>query len=139
MMSVRHYVPSLNHCGHFDRHSSIIHSYQVEFFTANHNGRTEFVQIIVIWRSGSVCPHCGSMDSISAMADQSARAAATFCGDGRTQFTAKVATDFESNYIPLFKWFRAVRLLASNAAISGNFLTTPAVSRGRISVRSSAG
>jgi transposase-like protein len=79
-----------------------------------------------VWPEGPICPHCGCMGRIYAVAANGAskvRIGLKKCGDCRKQFTVKVGTVFESSHVPLRLWLQAVALLtASKKGISSNQL-----------------
>lgn len=68
----------------------------------------------IIWPTGPVCPHCGSVDKIYSLTGRTTRSGLRKCGNCRKQFTVKVGTVFESSHVPLHKWFQAVYLMASS-------------------------
>ncbi|MDX9860540.1 MAG: IS1595 family transposase [Rhodospirillales bacterium] len=68
----------------------------------------------IIWPTGPVCPHCGSVEKIYSLTGKTTRPGLRKCGNCRKQFTVKVGTVFESSHIPLYKWFQAVYLMASS-------------------------
>jgi transposase-like protein len=69
------------------------------------------------WPNGPVCPHCGEMKRIYAIAANPAkkvRAGLKKCGKCRKQFTVTVGTIFEDSHVPLNMWLIAVYLLCSS-------------------------
>jgi hypothetical protein len=79
----------------------------------------------IIWPQGPVCPHCGCMDRISALApfhgskskknpEGALRLGVKFCGDCRKQFTVRVGTIFEESKLPMVKWLQAIFLMCSS-------------------------
>jgi hypothetical protein len=78
-----------------------------------------------LWPQGPVCPHCGGVDRISALAsvrgtkskknpDGALRCGLKFCGQCRKQFTVRVGTIFEDSHLPMTKWLQAIFLMCSS-------------------------
>ncbi len=70
-----------------------------------------------IWPEGSVCPHCGGVERISAIKpnpDKKVRMGLKFCGQCRRQFTVRVGTIFEDSHLPMTKWLQAIYLICSS-------------------------
>ena len=82
----------------------------------------------IVWKNGPVCPHCGCMGRINALAgvkDKKGRERLGLkkCYDCRKQFTVRVGTVFERSHVPLHIWFQAAYLLCSSKkGISSNQL-----------------
>ncbi len=73
----------------------------------------------VLWGTDPVCPHCGTIGRVYALAgvkDKKGRVRPGLkkCGACRKQFTVRVGTVFESAHIPLHKCLQAVFLLTSS-------------------------
>lgn len=68
----------------------------------------------VLWPTGPICPHCGSVERISAMCGKATRIGLKKCYACRQQFTVKVGTVYESSHVPLHKWLQATFLMASS-------------------------
>ncbi|MGA3005977.1 MAG: IS1595 family transposase, partial [Acetobacteraceae bacterium] len=76
-----------------------------------------------VWPNGPVCPHCGAMGRIKALAGKTTRVGLRKCYDCMKPFTVKVGTVFESSHVPLHVWLQAVHLLCSSKkGISSNQL-----------------
>jgi transposase-like protein len=74
----------------------------------------------VLWPSGPVCPHCGSVSGKHYDLAKT-RLGLRKCSDCRKQFTVKVGTVFESAHIPLHKALQAVYLMcASKKGVSAH-------------------
>src|ERR1700674_1662975 len=75
-----------------------------------------------VWRTGPVCPHCGSTDeAVTKLAGQKHRPGVYQCNGCREQFTVTVKTVFERSKIPLSKWLAALFLLtASKKGVSAH-------------------
>ena len=84
----------------------------------------EYVEA-ALWPQGPVCPHCGCMGRISALApvhgskskknpEGALRMGLKFCGDCRKQFTVRVGTIFEESKLPMTKWLQAIFLMVSS-------------------------
>lgn len=70
-----------------------------------------------LWPEGTICPHCGGMDRISAIKpnpEKRVRIGLKKCGDCKKQFTVKVGTVFEQSHIPLNVWLQAIALICSS-------------------------
>ena len=70
-----------------------------------------------LWPSGPVCPHCGGVERISAIApnkEKRIRTGLKFCGQCRKQFTVRVGTIFEESKLPMTKWLQAIFLMVSS-------------------------
>jgi transposase-like protein len=80
----------------------------------------------VLWPEGPVCPHCGCMGKVKAIApnpEKRVRYGLKRCGDCKKQFTVKVGTVFEDSKVPLHLWLQAVVLMtASKKGISAHQL-----------------
>lgn len=75
------------------------------------------------WPNGPVCPHCGSVDSATALKGQSTRPGVYKCRECKKPFTATIGTLYERSHIPLHKWLLATHLLcASKKGISAHQL-----------------
>jgi len=71
----------------------------------------------VIWPQGPVCPHCGCMGRISAIApnpEKRVRFGLKRCGDCKKQFTVRMGTIFEESKLPLHIWLQAMHLMCSS-------------------------
>ncbi len=80
-----------------------------------HNEAEAYVYLeSVLWPNGPVCPHCGSVERISAMGGKATRIGLKKCYACRQQFTVKVGTVYESSHVPLHKWLQATFLMASS-------------------------
>src|ERR1700722_11806008 len=84
----------------------------------------EYVEA-ALWPQGPVCPHCGCMGRVSALApvrghvskkspEGAIRLGVKFCGDCRKQFTVRVGTIFEESKLPMTKWLQAIFLMVSS-------------------------
>jgi transposase-like protein len=73
-----------------------------------------------VWRTGPVCPHCGSAgDDVTKLEGKAHRPGVYQCNGCREQFTVTVKTVLERSKIPLTKWLAALFLLtASKKGIS---------------------
>jgi transposase-like protein len=69
-----------------------------------------------IWANGRMCPHCGSVDSSTALEGSAHRPGVYQCNEKecRKQFTVTVGTLFERSKIPLDKWLMATYLLCAS-------------------------
>ena len=76
-----------------------------------------------VWPDGPICPHCGSVDSATALQGKSTRIGVYKCRACRKPFTVKVGTIFEASHVPMHIWLQAIGLLtASKKGISSNQL-----------------
>ena len=76
-----------------------------------------------VWPDGPVCPHCGSVNSATALNGKSTRIGVYKCRPCRKPFTVKVGTIFEASHVPMKVWLQAIALLAaSKKGISSNQL-----------------
>ncbi|HZO53951.1 MAG TPA: IS1595 family transposase [Bryobacteraceae bacterium] len=66
------------------------------------------------WPDGPVCPHCGQLDSVSALGGKSMGPGWFHCSDCREKFTVRVGTLYERSHIPLHKWLLATHLIVSS-------------------------
>ena len=66
-----------------------------------------------VWPDGPVCPKCGSA-RVGKIAGASTRFGTYKCYRCRKPFTVKIGTLFESSYVPMHKWLRAIYLLSSS-------------------------
>lgn len=66
------------------------------------------------WPDGSVCPHCGQMDTVKPLGGKSMGPGWYFCNDCREKFTVRVGTLYERSHIPLHKWLFATHLIVSS-------------------------
>jgi transposase-like protein len=66
------------------------------------------------WPNGPVCPHCGVVDSATALQGKAHRPGLYKCKECRQQFSVTVGTVFERSKIPLNKWILAAQLMASS-------------------------
>jgi transposase-like protein len=87
----------------------------------NENKAREWLEARV-WRTGPVCPHCGSTgDDVTKLEGKAHRAGVYQCNGCREQFTVTVKSVFERSKIPLTKWLAALFLLtASKKGISAH-------------------
>lgn len=78
-----------------------------------------------LWPNGPVCPHCGGVERIAALApsrgskskknpEGALRCGLKFCGQCRKQFTVRVGTIFEDSHLPMTKWLQAIHLMVSS-------------------------
>ena len=68
----------------------------------------------VRWPKGPVCPHCGSVENITALSGKSHRPGLYQCNGCREHFTVTVGTLYERSHIPLHKWLFATHLMSSS-------------------------
>ncbi len=68
------------------------------------------------WPNGSVCRHCGNVDStrITTLTGKSTRAGVRWCNECNAPFTVTVGTVMEDSKIPLNKWVLAFHLMSSS-------------------------
>ena len=66
------------------------------------------------WPDGTICPHCGVVDTAHRIKGKSARPGLWFCADCRKQFTVTVGTLFERSKVPLHKWLLANHLICAS-------------------------
>jgi transposase-like protein len=66
------------------------------------------------WPNGPVCPHCGSVEGITALAGKSHRPGLFQCNGCREHFTVTVGSVMEASHLPLHKWVLAFHLMASS-------------------------
>jgi transposase-like protein len=88
----------------------------------------------IVWKNGTVCPHCGGMGRIYALKgvrskpskknpEGIVRHGLKKCGDCRKQFTVRKGTVFEDSKVPLHLWFQAAYLMCSSKkGVSSNQL-----------------
>jgi transposase-like protein len=77
----------------------------------------------VRWPRGPICPHCGSVENMTALKGKSHRAGLYQCNSCREPFTVTVGTLYERSHIPLNKWLLATHLMsASKKGISAHQL-----------------
>ena len=77
----------------------------------------------VRWPRGPICPHCGSVENMTALKGKSHRAGLYQCHSCREPFTVTVGTLYERSHIPLNKWLLATHLMsASKKGISAHQL-----------------
>lgn len=78
-----------------------------------------------LWPEGPTCPHCGSVERISALKGVRSKPSKAHpegvvrhglkkCYSCRGQFTVRVGTIFEESHLPLAKWLQAIFLLSSS-------------------------
>jgi len=83
-----------------------------------HNEAAAFAYVeAALWPQGPVCPHCGGVERISAIApnkEKRIRIGLKFCGQCRKQFTVRVGTIFEESKLPMTKWLQAIFLMVSS-------------------------
>ena len=89
----------------------------------------------IVWPQGAVCPFCGNMGRIYALAgvrtkpsqknpEGIVRHGLRKCGECRKQFTVRKGTVFEDSPVPLHIWFQAAYLMCSSKkGISSNQLS----------------
>lgn len=71
----------------------------------------------IIWPTGSVCPHCGGFDRITAIKpnpEKRVRYGLKKCGQCKGQFTVRMGTIFEESKLPMTKWLQAIFLMSSS-------------------------
>jgi len=68
----------------------------------------------VRWPRGPICPHCGSVEKITALKGNSHRAGLYQCNACREPFTVTVGTLYERSHIPLHKWLLATHLMSAS-------------------------
>lgn len=68
----------------------------------------------VIWPSGRVCPHCGSLEAWQ-IKGKSARPGLYECGGCAGQFTVTTKTPMHSTKLPLQTWLMAMYLIISSS------------------------
>jgi transposase-like protein len=70
----------------------------------------------MLWPTGPVCPHCGSVNNATALTGKSTRPGVYKCKEKacRKPFSVTVGTVFEHSKIPLSKWLLATSLLTSS-------------------------
>lgn len=80
----------------------------------------------IIWPTGPVCPHCGGVERITAIAPNPAkrvRYGLKKCGQCKGQFTVRMGTIFEESKLPMTKWLQAIFLMtASKKGVSSHQL-----------------
>jgi transposase-like protein len=77
----------------------------------------------VRWPKGPICPHCGSVENMTALKGKSHRPGLYQCNSCREPFTVTVGTVYERSHIPLHKWLLATHLMsASKKGISAHQL-----------------
>lgn len=81
-------------------------------FTSEDAARAHFEALR--WPNGPVCPHCGSVDSATALQGQSTRPGVYKCRECKKPFTATIGTLYERSHIPLHKWLLATHLLCGS-------------------------
>ena len=75
------------------------------------------------WPNGPVCPHCGSVESITKLQGKSTRKGVYKCNACTKPFTVTVGTVMEDSKIPLNKWVLAFALVnGSKKGISAHQL-----------------
>jgi transposase-like protein len=88
----------------------------------NETKAREYLQS-VRWPRGPICPHCGSVENITALNGKSHRAGLHQCNSCREHFTVTVGTLYERSHIPLHKWLYATHLMsASKKGVSAHQL-----------------
>jgi transposase-like protein len=68
----------------------------------------------VRWPRGPICPHCGSVEKITALKGKSHRPGLYQCNACREPFTVTVGTLYERSHIPLHKWLLATHLMSAS-------------------------
>ena len=68
----------------------------------------------LLWPTGPVCPHCGTVDEATAMKGKSHRKGLYNCRACDEPFTVTIGTVFESSHIPLHKWVYGMHLMAAS-------------------------
>lgn len=68
----------------------------------------------MIWPSGRVCPHCGSLKSW-AIKSKYARKGLYECGGCRLQFTVTTKTPLHSTKLPLWTWLLTMYLMSNSS------------------------
>jgi transposase-like protein len=68
----------------------------------------------LLWPSGPICPHCGSVNDASQLRGKSHRAGVWKCNACYEQFTVTVGTVFEGSHIPLNKWLFAFQMIVAS-------------------------
>jgi transposase-like protein len=77
----------------------------------------------LLWADGRPCPHCGVLDSSTALKGQSTRPGVYWCNACQKPFSVTVGTVYEGSKIPLNTWLYANHLLCSSKkGISGHQL-----------------
>jgi transposase-like protein len=77
----------------------------------------------LLWADGRPCPHCGVLDSSTALKGQSTRPGVYWCNACQKPFSVTVGTVHEGSKIPLNTWLYANHLLCSSKkGISGHQL-----------------
>lgn len=66
------------------------------------------------WPDGPICPHCGSVESITKLQGKSTRPGVYKCNACTKPFSVTVGTVFERSKIPLTKWLLATHMLVSS-------------------------
>jgi len=65
------------------------------------------------WPDGPFCPHCGELENVIKLSDDSKAAGLLHCRACRKKFSVTVGTIFERSHIPLPKWLFAVDLMTA--------------------------
>ena len=68
----------------------------------------------LLWPSGPVCPHCGSLDVGTKLKGKSTRPGVYWCNGCQKPYSVTVGTVYESSHIPLHTWLYATHLLTSS-------------------------
>jgi transposase-like protein len=68
----------------------------------------------LLWRDGRNCPHCGVVDSSTALKGQSTRPGVYWCNACQKPFSVTVGTLYERSKVPLNAWLYATHLLCSS-------------------------
>jgi transposase-like protein len=79
----------------------------------NENKARQYLES-VRWPRGPICPHCGSVENITALNGKSHRPGLYQCNSCREPFTVTVGTVYERSHIPLHKWLFATHLMSSS-------------------------
>ena len=79
----------------------------------NENKARQYLES-VRWTKGPICPHCGSVENITALNGKSHRPGLYQCNSCREPFTVTVGTVYERSHIPLHKWLFATHLMSSS-------------------------
>jgi transposase-like protein len=67
------------------------------------------------WPHGPVCPFCGGLDNVRALADGSMGPGWYYCNDcDQQKFTVRTGSVMERSHVPLAKWALAFRLFAAS-------------------------
>jgi transposase-like protein len=67
-----------------------------------------------LWKSGAICPHCGTVGEATLMKGKSHRPGLYQCNACREPFTVTVGTLYERSKVPLNKWLAATHLMMAS-------------------------